>query len=87
MRSPFQEPPELRGRRPSRLWHNTWLSNWRGDLTGGLTTAVVALPLAMAFGATSGAGAIAGLWGAIALGLIAAPLGGTPAQVSGPPGR
>ncbi len=86
MRSPFQEPPELRGRRASRLWHNTWLSNWRGDVTGGLTTAVVALPLAMAFGATSGAGAIAGLWGAIALGLIAAPLGGTPAQVSGPTG-
>ena len=86
MRSPFQEPPELRGRRASRLWQDTWLSNWRGDVTGGLTTAVVALPLAMAFGATSGAGAIAGLWGAIALGLIAAPLGGTPAQVSGPTG-
>ena len=86
MRSPFQEPPEVRGRRASRLWQNTWLSNWRGDVTGGLTTAVVALPLAMAFGATSGAGAIAGLWGAIALGLIAAPLGGTPAQVSGPTG-
>jgi SulP family sulfate permease len=40
----------------------------------------------MAFGVTSGAGAIAGLWGAIVLGLIAAPLGGTPSQVSGPTG-
>ena len=40
----------------------------------------------MAFGLTSGAGAIAGLWGAIVLGFIAAPLGGTPSQVSGPTG-
>ena len=47
---------------------------------------MVALPLALAFGVASGAGAIAGLWGAIILGLLAAPLGGTPAQVSGPTG-
>ena len=86
MRSPFREPPEVRLHKRSRLWRHSWLSNWRGDLTGGLTTAVVALPLAMAFGVTSGAGAIAGLWGAIVLGLIAAPLGGTPSQVSGPTG-
>ena len=86
MRSPFREPPEVRRLKRSRLWSHSWLSNWRGDLTGGLTTAVVALPLAMAFGVTSGAGAIAGLWGAIVLGLIAAPLGGTPSQVSGPTG-
>ena len=86
MRSPFREPPEVRRLKRSRLWRHSWLSNWRGDLTGGLTTAVVALPLAMAFGVTSGAGAIAGLWGAIVLGLIAAPLGGTPSQVSGPTG-
>lgn len=86
MRSPFREPPPLRPARPSRTWRQPWLSNWRGDLSGGFTTAVVALPLAMAFGVTSGAGAIAGLWGAIALGFVAAPLGGTPAQVSGPTG-
>jgi len=86
MRSPFREPPESRVWRLSRTWSQPWLKNWRGDITGGITTAVVALPLAMAFGLTSGAGAIAGLWGAIVLGFIAAPLGGTPSQVSGPTG-
>ena len=86
MRSPFREPPQTREHRASRLWQGSWLANWRGDLTGGITTAVVALPLALAFGVASGAGAIAGLWGAIILGLLAAPLGGTPAQVSGPTG-
>ncbi len=60
--------------------------NWRGDLFGGLTAAVVALPLALAFGVASGAGAIAGLYGAIIVGFFAALFGGTPAQVSGPTG-
>ncbi len=86
MRSPFREPPPLRQHRSSRTWRQHWLRHWRGDLSGGFTTAVVALPLAMAFGVTSGAGAIAGLWGAITLGFVAAPLGGTAAQVSGPTG-
>ncbi len=63
-----------------------YFSNLRGDLFGGLTAAVVALPLALAFGVASGAGAIAGLYGAIAVGFFAALLGGTPAQVSGPTG-
>lgn len=39
--------------------------NWRGDLFEGLSAAIVALPLALAFGVSSGAGAIAGLYGAI----------------------
>ena len=86
MRSSSSESSEVRRQLRSRFRPSQWLQNWRGDLTGGLTTAVVALPLAMAFGVTSGAGAIAGLWGAIVLGLIAAPLGGTPSQVSGPTG-
>ena len=86
MRSPFRDSPPLRLWRSSQRWRSSVLSNWRGDLAGGITTAVVALPLAMAFGVTSGAGAIAGLWGAIVLGFLAAPLGGTPAQVSGPTG-
>jgi SulP family sulfate permease len=60
------------------------LSNWRGDLFGGLTAGIVALPLALAFGAQTELGAIAGLYGAIALGVLAAALGGTPVQVSGP---
>ena len=46
----------------------------------------MALPLAMAFGVAAGADAIAGLYGAIFVGLFAALLGGTPAQVSGPTG-
>ena len=53
---------------------------------GGVTAAVVALPLALAFGVASGAGAIAGLYGAIAVGFFASFFGGTPAQVSGPTG-
>jgi len=62
------------------------LQKLRNDLFGGLTAAVVALPLALAFGVASGAGAIAGLYGAIATGFFAALFGGTPAQVSGPTG-
>lgn len=58
----------------------------RGDFFGGLTAAVVALPLALAFGVASGAGAQAGLYGAIAVGFFAALFGGTPSQVSGPTG-
>ena len=58
----------------------------RHDLFGGLTAAVVALPLALAFGVASGAGPIAGLYGAIATGFFAALFGGTPSQVSGPTG-
>jgi len=58
----------------------------RNDVFGGLTAAVVALPLALAFGVASGAGAIAGLYGAIASGFFAAVFGGTRAQVSGPTG-
>ncbi len=61
-------------------------SNLRGDLLAGVTTGVVALPLALAFGEASGAGPIAGLWGAILLGFFAALLGGTPTLVSGPTG-
>jgi len=57
-----------------------------GDIYGGVTAAIVALPLALAFGVQSGMGAIAGLYGAIALGFFAALFGGTETQVSGPTG-
>ena len=56
------------------------------DLYGGITAAIVALPLALAFGVQSGMGAIAGLYGAIALGFFAALFGGTSTQISGPTG-
>lgn len=58
----------------------------RNDLFGGLTAAVVALPLALAFGVASGAGPMAGLYGAIATGFFAALFGGVGAQISGPTG-
>ena len=58
----------------------------KNDILAGITVAIVALPLALAFGVVSGAGAIAGLYGAIILGFIAALLGGVAVQVSGPTG-
>ncbi|MEM6415727.1 MAG: SulP family inorganic anion transporter [Pseudomonadota bacterium] len=61
-------------------------SNLRGDLLGGLTAGIVALPLGLAFGEASGAGPIAGLWGAILVGFFAALFGGTGSQISGPTG-
>lgn len=61
-------------------------SHLRADVLAGLTTGVVALPLALAFGEASGAGPMAGLWGAIILGFVAALLGGTPTLASGPTG-
>ncbi|EPJ51436.1 MAG: hypothetical protein OFPI_17510 [Osedax symbiont Rs2] len=61
-------------------------SNLKLDLSGGLTAAIIALPLALAFGVSSGAGAIAGLYGAICVGLFAALFGGTATQISGPTG-
>lgn len=62
------------------------VKNLKGDLTGGLVAGVVALPLALAFGVQSGLGAIAGLYGAIAVGVFAAIFGGTATQASGPTG-
>lgn len=58
----------------------------RGDIFGGVTAGIVALPLALAFGVQSGMGAIAGLYGAIFIGVLAAFFGGTNTQVSGPTG-
>lgn len=57
-----------------------------GDMIGGLMAAIVALPLCLAFGVASGLGAAAGLYGAIACGMLAALFGGTPGQCSGPTG-
>lgn len=59
-------------------------SNLKGDFLGGLTAGIVALPLALAFGEQTDLGAVAGLYGAIALGVLAAFFGGTPTQISGP---
>ena len=61
-------------------------SNLRGDMFGGITAGIVALPLALAFGEASGAGPIAGIWGAIFVGFFASLFGGTGSNVSGPTG-
>ena len=69
-----------------KLIYNLHFNNLRGDVFGGITAGVVALPLALAFGVQSGAGPVAGLYGAIAIGIFAAIFGGTSTQVSGPTG-
>jgi SulP family sulfate permease len=67
--------------------------NLAGDFWGGLAAMLVALPSAIAFGVTiysplggaqAGQGALAGILGAMALGLIAASLGGAPRLISAP---
>ena len=63
----------------------------RGDVLGGIATAVVALPVALALGVVvaassgdePGVGALAGLWGAVAVGFFAAVFGGTRGLISG----
>jgi len=62
------------------------LNHAKGDLFGGVTAAVIALPMALAFGVASGAGAEAGLYGAVLIGLFAAVFGGTPTLISEPTG-
>ena len=63
-----------------------FLRSFKGDLFGGITAAVVGLPVALAFGEASGLGALAGIYGAIAVGFFAAVFGGTRSQISGPTG-
>ncbi len=60
--------------------------NVKGDLFAGVTTAIISLPLALAFGVASGAGAEAGLWGAILVGFFAALFGGSTSLISEPTG-
>lgn len=56
------------------------------DVIAGITVAIVALPLAIGFGITSGMSATAGIATAIVAGFVAALLGGSRFQVSGPTG-
>lgn len=42
----------------------------RGDLLGGITAAIISLPLALVFGVASGAGPVAGLYGAVCVGFL-----------------
>src|ERR1700759_52983 len=56
----------------------------KGDLFGGISAGVAALPLCLGLGVLSGLGPEAGLYGAIALGILASLFGGAPVLVSGP---
>ncbi|EGR2971713.1 SulP family inorganic anion transporter [Vibrio parahaemolyticus] len=60
--------------------------NFKGDIFGEVTTAIISLPLALAFGVASGAGAEAGLWGAIMVGLFTSLFGGSNTLISEPTG-
>ncbi len=68
------------------LFNHFSRSALRGDLLGGLTAAIVSLPMALTFGVASGAGAEAGIYGALLVGLFAAMFGGTPTLISEPTG-
>lgn len=69
-----------------QLTNRIHFRNLQGDLFGGLTAAIVSLPLALAFGVASGAGPVAGLYGAVCVGFFAALFGGTPTLISEPTG-
>lgn len=69
-----------------RITNRIHFRNLQGDIFGGLTAAIIALPMALAFGVASGAGAAAGLWGAVLVGFFAALFGGTPTLISEPTG-
>jgi SulP family sulfate permease len=58
------------------------IGNLRADIRAGIVSAIAVLPLALAFGVVSGLGPIAGLWGAVAVGFLAAVAGGTRVQIS-----
>ncbi|HWR10232.1 MAG TPA: SulP family inorganic anion transporter [Rectinemataceae bacterium] len=60
--------------------------DFKKDLAAGITVGIVALPLAMAFAIGAGASPAQGLYTAIVAGFIAAFLGGSFHQVSGPTG-
>ena len=63
---------------------NYGLSDLRGDLLGGITAGGVTLPIAIGYGVLSGLGPVAGLYGAVAVGIFASIFGGTRGLVYGP---
>lgn len=71
---------------PRRADYRGLRRSWPRDLAAGLTVAIVALPLALAFGVATGVGAAPGLVTAVIAGTVAAVLGGSHLQVSGPTG-
>jgi SulP family sulfate permease len=60
--------------------------HWLANIFAGLVVGIVALPLALAFAIASGARPEQGLYTAIVAGLVAAVMGGSRLQISGPTG-
>lgn len=60
------------------------LNSRRGDVLGGVLAGVVSLPVALSMGTLSGLGPTAGVFGAVAFGVVAAVFGGTRGLVYGP---
>ena len=54
------------------------------DLLSGIVVGLILVPTAMAYGIIAGVGPVAGLYGAIVIGFLAAITGGTRAFISGP---
>lgn len=70
---------------PREVWPARYTAaDLRKDLLGGLMAAFVLFPLSIGYGLVSGLGAVAGLYGGIALSLIGAVCGGVAAVVRGP---
>ncbi|MCC7474476.1 MAG: STAS domain-containing protein [Pirellulales bacterium] len=83
----------MNDRIPNRLVPKLWESlpgytrqKFAADLIAGITVGLVALPLAMAFAIASGVKPEAGIYTAIAAGVIVSALGGSRCQVAGPTG-
>ena len=62
------------------------LHTFTADLIAGVTVGLVALPLAMAFAISSGMPPQAGIYTAIATGVVISALGGSMVQIGGPTG-
>ena len=70
-----------------RSLHTSFGYRWsdlKGDLTGGLVAGALAIPASLSFGELSGLGPVAGLYGALALGVFGALVGNTRGIISGP---
>lgn len=63
---------------------NYGLNDLRGDVLGGLTASGLTLPAAMGYGVLAGLGPVAGLYGAVAVGIFASIFGGTRGFIYGP---
>lgn len=60
------------------------LQDFRADVLGGAAASGVVLPVTMGFGVMSGLGAVAGLYGSVAVGIFASLFGGTRGMIYGP---